>query len=62
MSLSDKGYEIPINTKMREILFVKDVKEFIKEDLKLMNKYRIGEITWLKFLEERKKLVGDKLI
>ena len=40
----------------------KDVKEFIKRRNRLDNDLRNNRITWAKFLDERRKLAGEKLI
>ncbi len=39
----------------------KDVKEFIKKDMELINLLSAGKITFDEFLNRRDKLVGDKL-
>ena len=45
-----------------EILKVKDVKDFIKQDTELINQFACGNITLLELKQEREKIAGDKLI
>ena len=39
-----------------------NVKEFIRLESDLMNRFILKEITWNKFVEERNKLMGNKFV
>lgn len=43
------------------MLQVKDVKKFIKDERELLQEVIDLKITWLDFLDKRAKLAGDKL-
>ena len=42
-------------------LTVRDVKEFIKLELKLIRRFNSGRLTWSEFIKERNQLAGEKL-
>jgi hypothetical protein len=61
-NLSDRiNIDINLLKQNDDLIKVKDVKEFIKQDTELINQFACGNITLLELKQEREKLAGDKL-